>query len=485
MNSSEQVRRKQFINIFQIEMWERFAYYSFTSLFILFAISINFSEKQAYMIFGVFSGLAYGLPIIGGYIADKLLGIKRAMIIGATILVVGYLLLGLSQGYHSIMMSLALIALGNCLFKPAPSSLIGMIYNKNAAETKAAFSMYYMAINIGAFLAGIIAPLVAKYFNFHLAFVIASIGMLYALVCFLIRYKLFNALYNSVGNKPLTLGNVIYSAVILMFLFISTYILLNYNNVAFYVIIGVTIVSLAYLALSSLNYNSKHVRIKLLVGVTIFVQAIFFFIIYAQTFSTLVIFAKNNVNLNIFGFEISPASFTSVSYFWILALSPLLAKAYIGLDKKNIYVTTLDKYATAIFSCSLAFFVLYIACQHADITNKVSSLWLILYYFLASIAELFISAIGLAVAAQYFPKEKIGFCMGAWLLATGCGQTFAGKIAGYIAMPDKGISSGESLSIFSNYFKNFSIVCLIVAIIFTLIAIFIRRVGKKHLIKFA
>ena len=168
MNSSKQVRRKQFINIFQIEMWERFAYYSFTSLFVLFAISINFSEKQAYMIFGVFSGLAYGLPIIGGYIADKLLGIKRAMIIGATILVVGYLLLGLSQGYHSIMMSLALIALGNCLFKPAPSSLIGMIYNKNAAENKAAFSMYYMAINIGAFLAGIIAPLVAKYFNFHL-----------------------------------------------------------------------------------------------------------------------------------------------------------------------------------------------------------------------------------------------------------------------------------------------------------------------------
>ena len=86
---------------------------------------------------------------------------------------------------------------------------------------------------------------------------------------------------------------------------------------------------------------------------------------------------------------------------------------------------------------------------------------------------------------NYFPKEKIGFCMGAWLLANGCGQTLAGKIAGYIAMPDKGISSGESLSIFSNYFKNFSIVSLIVAIIFTLIAIFIRRVGKKHLIKFA
>ncbi|WP_158409059.1 peptide MFS transporter [Candidatus Francisella endociliophora] len=467
-------------------MWERFAFYSFTSLFVLFTISMSFSEKDAYMIFGVFSGLAYGLPVVGGIIADKLLGIKRAMVTGAIVLTLGYFSLGLSYSYHAVMLSLSMIAIGNALFKPAPSSLIGMIYDKDAAQTSAAFSMYYMAINIGAFFAGVAAPLIAKYTNFHIAFIVAAIGMLFAILSFFKKFGLYKSLYNEVGSKPLELRNIAFSVLILCLLLLCSFILLNYNEVAFYIIIAITASVLIYLFSSSFSYSDNVTKVKLITGVCLFVQAIFFFIIYAQTFSTLVIFAKNNVVLSIFGFDISPASFTSVSYFWILTLSPILAKLYLYIHEKKYNFNTFDKFATSIFLCAIAFLILYFACiTTAGADSKITSLWLVIYYFLASLAELFISAMGLAVAAQYFPREKIGLCMGAWLLCQGCGQTLAGKIAGYISMPSESVSAKDSLIVFTNYFEKFSIVCFIVAIIFTVIAIYIRILSKKKNISFA
>ena len=202
-------------------------------------------------------------------------------------------------------------------------------------------------------------------------------------------------------------------------------------------------------------------------------------------FSTLVIFARNNINLTVFGFGISPASFTSLNPFWILVLSPILAKLYVFLNKRNIHSTTPDKYALAMFCCALAFFVLMVACWTAGADSKISGLWMVLYYFLTSLAELLISAIGLSVAAQYFPRSMLSFCMGAWLLAQGCGNALAGKLATFIAMPGKGITAVESIHIFTHYFYVFAGACFIVALIFTLTAVWFRKVSTKYQIKLA
>jgi len=476
-------QKKKFINLFTIEMWERFAFCTFNGLFILFAISTYFSEKSAYLIFGIFMALAYGLPTVGGLIADRLIGIKRTLILGAVTLTIGYLVLALAHNYHTTLIALAIIAIGNALFKPNPSALIGLIYTKNAAETNAAFTMYYMAINIGALIGTAVSPLIAKHTNFNVTFFLACIGMLFALGNFIIKYKSFHDIYNLIGSKPLRLNNVVMTAFILIALLIISYAMLNFNNIAFYIVLLLTIICYGYLLVGGMNHANKVDKIKQSIGVFIFIQALLFFIIYTQMFSTLIVFAKNNVRLSVLGFGLSPASFLALNPFWILVLSPILAKFYVFLNKRNIHSATGDKYALAMFCCALAFFGLIIACWTVSADSKINGAWMVLYFFLTSLAELLISAIGLSVAAQYFPRNKLSFCMGAWLLAQGCGNALAGKLAGFVAMPSTHVIAAQSLNLFTKYFYVFALSCLVVVIIFTLTAILFRRISAKHQIK--
>ena len=479
------IKKKQFNTLFMIEMWERFAFYTFNGLFVLFAVHSYFNEASAYLVFGIFMALAYGLPTVGGFIADNLIGIKRTLIMGAVVLVFGYFLLALADSYTSTLFALSVIAVGNALFKPNPSALIGMIYRGNSAETNSAFTMYYMAINIGSLIATLFSPIVAKYTSFSVAFWIAFIGMSFALLNFLLRMKIFKDVHNHIGREKLRIKRLLLGLLIIIILIIFSYFMLQFSDVAFYIVVALTILCYGYLLVSGIRDEDKVHKIKQILGVFIFIQAMLFFIIYTQMFSTLIIFAQNNINLSILGFEISPASFTALNPFWILILSPILAKSYVWLDKRGIKSLTTDKYAIAMYCCAFAFFTLIVACYMSGSSYKISGAWMIVYYFLTSFAELLISAIGLSVAAQYFPVRKLSFAMGAWLLAQGCGNALAGKLAGYVALPSNIHSSSESMAVYMKYFYAFAISCLILAIVFTIVAFIVRNISRKKGIAFS
>jgi proton-dependent oligopeptide transporter, POT family len=484
--SQQDLRKKQFQTLFSIEMWERFAFYTFNGLFILFALHTYFTQSSAYLTFGIFMALAYGLPTVGGYLADNLIGIQRALMLGAGLLVTGYLLLALASSYHSILFALSVIAVGNALFKPNPSAMVGLIYKGHLAESHSAFTMYYMSINIGSVIAVVFSPLIAKYTSFSVAFWIAFIGMGFALLNFIRQRKIFSSIHNNVGKLKLEKKNFVVCAVMLIFMVFISYVLLIYRNAAFYIVVLFTIACYLYLLLDSFSLKTKELRIKQVVGVMIFLQATIFFIIYSQMFSTLVIFAKNNINLSLFGFKLSPATFCALNPIWIMLLSPLLSRFYVFQASKNAHSITTDKYAVAMFCCSLAFFVLLFACHEFNVAGKISGIWMVYYYFFTSLAELLISAIGLSVAAHYFPVNKLSFAMGAWLLAQGCGSALSGKIASsFISFPKHITSAVYSISLFYRYFYYFAAICLVLAVIFTAIAIVVRRIAKMQAISFS
>jgi POT family proton-dependent oligopeptide transporter len=154
----EETRKKQFKTLFFIEIWERYAFYSFQCIFMLYIAHLNFSSQKAYLIFGIFSAILYIAPTLGGRIADQLLGHHRSLIIGALIFSLGYLILSYSNSENSVYIALSIIAIGNGFFKPMPSTMISNIYNKDPAKSKSAFTYYYMAIQIGGFFAMILSP---------------------------------------------------------------------------------------------------------------------------------------------------------------------------------------------------------------------------------------------------------------------------------------------------------------------------------------
>lgn len=478
------LQRRQFGTIFMVELWERFAFYAFSALFVLFAISLHFNEKQSFMIFGIFSALAFALPTIGGLISDHILGIKRALGLGAIILVIGYVILGLSHSIQTIYLALGLIAAGNALFKPNPTALISLIYQDTPEKTDSAFTIYYMAINLGSFFSTLFAPLIAKYTNFHVAFWIAAFGMGLSLVNYLFKYNIFSKVSNKRGQERLTLTKSLQTAVAMIVMTGVSIAMLQYSNIAFYIVVGITILCYLYLFFSGFAYKMKE-RILQWAGIILFIQAIVFFIVYIQMFSSLVTFAKHNLVLSVFGFGISPASIISLNPFWIIVLSPILAKLYLWLDHKKIYSNIFDKYALAMFLCAGAFFSLIIACDHFSIHHKIGIGYMVMYFFLTSMAELFISAIGLAIASKYFPIKKLSFSMGTWLLSAGAGFTLSGKISSYVAQPVHSVTKASvTLPIYVSYFHLFMYTCLSVAILFTLIALVIRKLRHKYQIKF-
>ena len=479
-HQGEKLQNRQFGLIALVEVWERFAFYAFNILFVLYATTTGLlTESQAYMVFGIFSALAFGTPLIGGFVADRILGAKTTLIFGGILLAIGYALLALSSGYSSIMLALSVIATGNGFFKPNPSALIGKIFQDNPAKAQSSFTIYYMAINIGSLLAKLISPALAQYGGFTMSFWFATGGMIFALGNFSIRYKLLKNIDHERSYLTNQASKIFGVSILALAIIAFSYYMLQFTNIAFYLIIMVTILTYMSMISSAANYERASF-IKQIIGTVLFIEAIIFFIVYTQMFTTIVLFAQHNVDLNIMGYTISPAALSMFNPMWILLLSPILAKVYMSkFVSKNIFI--FDKFYIALGLCAIAFIILYFACGFAS-NSKISGLWMLIYYFFAALAELLVSALGLAVAAQYFPREKISFCMGAWLLSTACGSALAGKIAGGVAI-NEGTSTAQSLLMFQDYFLFLALICFIAFICYLLFSIVIRRIGKKYQIK--
>ncbi|HJO93359.1 MAG TPA: peptide MFS transporter [Victivallales bacterium] len=485
MDEIHKMKRRQFTGIFLMEMWERFAFYSFNALFVLFAVANYFTEAKAYMVFGIFTALVFGLPVIGGVVADKIFGIKRSLTLGVFVLIAGYIVLALAHNLHVVYFALALIVVGESLFKPNPSALIGMIYKDNSSEGQSAFTYYYMAINIGAFVAPITAPIIAHYFDFGGAFWVAAGGMMFAFGHYYSKRMLYKDINNKADGRNLKFSNLLITIIIIILLVIASYYMLSFSNIAFFIILILSVIVYLYLAISAFTVKERFGTIKQLVGVLLFIMGVVWFISYNQMFSTLILFADHNVNMTWFGIHISPASFPALDSFWILVLGPFLAKIYMKMDSGPHKTYMFEKFTIGMLLCTIAYVILIWACTNFAHNGYIAGEWMLVYYFFAAFGELLVSALGLAVAAQYFPKHRISLCMGAWLLATGCSSAISGKLADLAALPKTVTNAVTSLPAYTNYFYILFYICLISFIIFLIISILLRMLAKRKKIDFA
>lgn len=470
-----------FFLILSIEIWERFGFYGLQSIIAIYLVrQLHMSEAEAITLFASFSALAYGLVALGGWLGDKVLGTKRVILLGAIVLMIGYALVALS-GYQQslIYYGMATVAVGNGLFKANPSSLLSTCYAKDDPKLDGAFTMYYMSINIGAFLSLFITPWLASKFGWTVAFSLSVIGMFITIVNFASCLRWVKNNGSRVDFIPLHAGKLLLTIIGVIVLIAAATLLLHYQHIARLALIAVTVCIVVIYIKTTIQLSSTERR-KMIVAFVLMIQAMIFFILYNQSPTSINFFAIHNVEHTLFGFSVHPEQYQSLNALWIMIGSPILAIIYNKLGNK---LPMTFKFAIGMFLCAAAFLSLSLSTLFASQTGIVSSGWLVLSYALQSFGELMISALGLAMVAQLVPQRLMGFIMGSFFLTNAMASIIGGNVATLMAVPDNVTDPLLSLQVYRHVFMQIGGVTLVCAIIMVLFAEKLNRMTHDDVVK--
>lgn len=460
---------KPFWILWSVELWERFGYYGTQAIIPLFFLQgLGFTQKMSFYTFGSFAAFVYGFIWLGGYIGDKYLGAKRTILIGASILALSYACLAFASK-ENIFYALAGVIVGNALFKANPSSLISKLYEKGSPALDGAMTFYYMAINIGAFFAIALTPIIAKHYGWAMAFGVSAIGMFAGLLNYVIFYGYLSGISTVAGNIPLSwkrVSTVIVTGVVAMLIIAQ----LLPHTVICYTLVGLTVTGgfVYFLAVAfSLQGTSRH---RMLIAFVLILEGIVFFVLYNQMPTSLTFFALHNVDNHIFNFVIPAAEYQALNPFFIIVMSPILAFFY-----QKIPATHVTKFAVGMTLCASAFLVLFIP-RYTAVQALASPMWLVLSYFLQSTGELLVSALGLAMVAELCPRNRSGFVMGIWFLTTMLAGPVAAWVGGLTA-PPTGITltPSQSLVVYTGVFGKIGLVTLVIAVLMWLSRPFLNK----------
>ena len=383
LNIFKQGHSKGLYLLFCVEMWERFSFYGMRALIVLYMIqNLAYSAQKAGNIYGLYTGLVYLTPLIGGYLADRFIGQRRCISAGAIFMILGLFLLAF--GPKSLFLfSLFLMIIANGFFKSNISSVLGLLYGDDNDKKDSAFTIFYMGINLGAFFSPLVCGTLAVKFGYEYGFAAAGVGMLIGLVC----YKLFeNKLLGDKGLNPVDAVKD------------------NENN-------------------EVEKDSAQNKQLASLILLMFF--TIPFWVCFEQAGSSLTLFAEFQTNRNFFGFEIPTGYFQSLNPLFIITLAPLVSVLWESLRKKSKEPSSVEKFSIALFLISISFVILAFA-GHLSITDKVSPLWLVLGYFIMTIAELCLSPIGLSLVSKLAPRRFLSLIMGCWFLTSFLGNLIAG-----------------------------------------------------------
>lgn len=385
LNIFNQGHPKGLYLLFFVEMWERFSFYGMRALIVLYMLqTLLYSTQKAGNIYGLYTGLVYLTPLIGGYLADRYIGQRRCISIGAILMSCGLFLLAFGPKCL-FLLSLFLMVIANGFFKSNISSVLGILYNEHNEKKDSAFTIFYMGINLGALLSPIICGTLAVKFGYEYGFAAAGGGMLIGLAC----YKLFeNNLLGDCGISPVTK--------------------LESDNEEEH------------------NENQTNKFITLIV---LMLFTIPFWVCFEQAGSSLTLFAQNQTDRSFFGYEIPTVYFQSLNPLFIIVLAPLMSSFWMFMRDKFKEPTSVEKFVISLFLITFAYIILAFAGFLSE-TSMVSPMWLVCGYFIMTVAELCLSPIGLSLVSKLAPRKFLSITMGCWFLTSFLGNSIAGYLGG-------------------------------------------------------
>jgi POT family proton-dependent oligopeptide transporter len=473
MNRSQQ----QTAQIVMITFWSQFSSYALNSILILFLTrplithGLGYSEAKSYAFMGITNATGYLMPILGGFIADRVLGLRRSIFLGGLILALVYLLVMLSgytipyYGDGLFVAAYALIPAASSLLMGNASGLIASIYTDEAIQAKTAMTYYYMAINLGALLAIIIAPsLLNSQYGPLSVLALTFIGKSIAAMNFAYRYALYDDIVIGYDKKLLSWRARFILVGYLVGIYLFTLLAYFYINLFSVVISCGCFIGIGWFLAKTFQLSGS-ARTKQLVACLLIFEAIIFFVIYNQMNSTLILFAQKNSDHQFLNFSISAAQYQILNPLLILILGLQLPRFY----QKFPRFTIPYQFASGTLIAGIALFLVSMTAYHAQ-DGIISGNMIALTYLLISLAELCVSAIGLSMIGLYCDRKALGFAMGAWYLAGSLSNIFSGQIAHFVAIPKDLSSPLQSIVIYQQYYLYMGLTTIVLGMFMFFIA---------------
>ena len=483
--------------LFFTEMWERFSYYGLRPLLVLFMAAalteggFGFDRAQASAIVGIYAAFVYLMSLPGGWVADRLLGLRRAIFTGAVLISAGHFSIGLSGlagpggGKVPFFLGLILIVLGTGLLKPNISAIVGDLYPEGGARRDAGFSIFYMGINIGAFAGQLITGYLGEQVNWHFGFGAAGVGMLLGL---LIYWFTARKTLGDIGMEPTkhpdpavqarqertvkTALGVILGVIALVFVLGAAGVLpLEATVIAEYMtyaMVTMAAVFFAYVFLFGKLTGDERKRVAVIV--VLFIFAAIFWSAFEQAPTSLNLFAADFTDRMVGGFEVPATWFQSVNAFFIILLAPVFAAIWVGLGRRGGDLSAPAKFALGLFLAGIGFFIMIFAANAVvDSGGRalVSPWWLVASYFFQTVGELCLSPVGLSSMTKLSPRKFVGQMMGIWFLASALGNLIGGRVGGHV--------DPENLAQMPQLFTTTTISLVVAAVILTALIVPIRR----------
>lgn len=507
--------------LFFVEMWERFSYYGMRALLVLYMTSevMSYSTSDAYGIYGAYGALVYATPLVGGLLAEKFMGYRKAITWGAFLMMLGHFLMAI-ESEIVFLTALALLIMGNGFFKPNISSMIGKFYAKTDPRRDGAFTIFYMGINIGAFLSGLTCGAVGLDPNlgWHYGFGLAGVGMLIGLIIFLYaertgvlgdkgyaphevepvnnaaqlkvgennedilddqavvktgdaddQVEAFRLVDNPVAPKTFGLPTnlLIYVASLAAIPFFL--VLIQNNDVLDYGIGGIGLLMVIYLLYSSMQYE-KVQRQRIWVIVTLFFFTIIFWTFFELAGSALTVFTMNNVRPNDY---LNAAMFNSLNPFFIMLFAPVFSWIWVKLAQADREPSAPVKFGIGLVLLGSGFLILNFSRAGA-VDGLIAPMFMVFLYLLHTLGELSLSPVGLSMVTKLAPAQIVGFVMGFWMMASSFAHQAGKTIARFTVVPE-GTPAEESLDLCLSVFNNLGLIAVAAGGLLVLASVVINK----------
>ena len=482
--------------LFTTEMWERFSFYGMRAIMKLYMVkALLLSEAASSEIYGSYLGLVYLTPLLGGYVADRYWGNRRSIFIGGLVMALGqFVLFASASNYQSVSFAhplfytgLALLIFGNGFFKPNISSMVGTLYPVNDRRIDAAYTIFYMGINIGAF----ISPFICGGFgdtgnpaDFKWGFLIAGIGMLIGTATFEFlknRYVVYPD-GSALGARPDRRGAVLDAAqstadtkknLLMLALFAGVFavwyfVILDHEIIGSFIFSAMIVVPIMVITDSSLTpVERRKINVVLIIGFFV----IFFWAAFEQAGNSLTTFADKQTDRQLGSYLVPASFFQTINPLGIIIFAPLFAALWTWLGKRNMEPSSPLKMVYGLALLAVGYLIIAFGVKGASDTVKVSMFWLTAMYLLHTFGELCLSPIGLALVNKLAPIRFASLMMAVWFLAIAAGNKFSGTLGALYPEPGKPAPhfAGFEITGLYEFFMVFVVLCGVAAFVLLLI----------------
>jgi POT family proton-dependent oligopeptide transporter len=447
--------------LFMTEFWERFAFYSVSWALTLYIVAQFYhgdaaGQAWASAIFGAYTALIYGTGIFGGFVADKLIGYQRTILLGAAIMAAGLFALALPSRTW-LLAGLALVIVGDGLFKPNISSMVGQLYGADDPRRDRGFTLFYMGINAGALVAPLATGWLAAYVtgtamrqNYQLVFLAAGVGMLLCLGWFWFGRRQLKGVGRPAPGAAGRLRVAWVALAALAAVPLVYWLLSGIGAGGLQWVLGALFVGVAAMLLAEAARHGRMQTERVVAMLVIFAFNVLFWMFYYQLGTTFNFLAENLVDRRMFGAWMFPVGwFQSVSPLAIIVFAPLVALAWSALDRRGAEPSIPRKFGLGLVFNALGFLVLVYALSRLVGADGLIPFWpLVMCYVMQTLGELCLSPIGLSMVTKLAPPKLVGFAMGGWFLSLAVGGNLSGIFASRVA-GEHGLTAAAALSGFT------------------------------------